>query len=435
MSDEAVTAEAPKKGLVDSIRSFPPTYWVVIVMEFFERFAFYGMMAFLAAYFTDNIGSASQWGAMRTVLYCLLYLVPVFSGALAEKIGYKRVLAAAFVLMTLAYVGLGSTVDIVLYTILAVVMGLGGGLFKPVISGSIARTTDETNSNIGFGIYYWTINVGSMISSLATAYFIGIEKETYVFYLSAACVGLMFFNNLLFYREPKKPDKIKTFADSIDGIVTVCRNWRFLLLLLAFSGFWGLWDRSTDSALWLINNGLVDMTPVNEKVTSVIAWFVSDASFEFTVAHVTTLNSFIIIVLVVPVSYIVRQTKPLPTMITGIGLATLFPLLLAVSDDPWIFIIAMILLSIGEIIAYPKLISYVGLLAPKDKVAIYMGFVFLPVFFSSLIYSYPNGVLWERLVENQGQPGTYWFVIMGLGLLTIFALFVYDRLMAKKLTF
>ena len=138
-------------------------------------------------------------------------------------------------------------------------------------------------------------------------------------------------------------------------------------------------------------------------------------------------------VLVVPVSFIVRQTRPLPTMITGIGLATLFPLLVALSNDPWIFILSMVFLSVGELIAYPKLISYVGLLAPKDKVAIYMGFVFLPVFFSSLIFSYPNGVLWESLVEERSLISEYWFIITGLGLLTIALLFGYDRLLGKKL--
>lgn len=421
-----------KKSL---LKSFPSTYWVVIVMEFFERSAFFGIMAFLADYFKENVGDAEQWGMLRTVLYVILYIVPIFSGAVAEKVGYKKVLCVAFVLMTIGYFGLGNVTNIWFFFGFVIVLGMGGGLFKPIISGTVARSTDENNSAVGFGIYYWSINVGSLITSIVAAHFINVNNVYPIFMLSGVYVALMFINNLLFYREPPKPEKIKTMGDVLSGILTVCRNWRFLLLLIIFSGFWGMYDRASDSALWLLKENYIDLTPVNELVTGIFRFFGLDWEFSFNVANVMTINAGVIVLFQVFVSNIVRKTPPIPTMIVGIGLASLFPLMVALSNNAWVFILGLVIFSIGEITAYPKLISYVGLIAPRDKVAIYMGFVFLPVFFASLIFNYPNGVLWADLVEEKGAISTYWFIVAGLGGATMLALLVYHKLIGKSLAF
>jgi dipeptide/tripeptide permease len=428
-----VEEQTPKRGAFDLIRSFPRTYWVVIVMEFFERMAFFGMNAMLAKYFVERVGTHVQCGFMRGLLYWLLYLIPLFSGAIAEMIGYKKVLAAAFVLMTAGYLGLGHATSYPLFMGFVVILAIGGGLFKPVISGTIARLTDKSNSTMGFGIYYWSINVGSCIASLVTAHYINIQNLYPVFVLSAIYVGMMVFNNLFFFREPQKPEKIKTLGDVFKGIATVCANWRFMLLLLIFSGFWVMYRRIEDSALWLLSENYLDLTPVNEFVSGLLSPILGAGfEFRFNEANIMTINAGVIILFQVVVSFVVRKAKPLPTMIVGIGLATLFPIIVALSTDAWLFVLALVLFSIGEITAYPKLISYVGLIAPRDKVAIYMGFVFLPVA-ASTAFEPVNGYLWETIVIRDGNIPQYWWIIAGIGAATMLGLIVYDKLVGKRL--
>jgi len=424
-------APATKKSVGTLLKSFPRTYWVVIVMEFFERTAFYGMMAFLADYFVEHVGSHTQWGIMRPVLFWLLYIIPLFSGAMAEKVGYKKILSVAFVLMALAYFLAGYAVTFLPFLLTMVLLGVGGGLFKPVISGTIARSTDKSNSTMGFGIYYWTINVGSLITSLVAHHFVQQESYTILFVLSGIYVSLMLVNNLFFYREPQKPGKIKSYADVFNGIKTVCLSGRFIVLLVIFSGFWIMYNRSQDSALWLLRENYLDLAPVNSFVSSVLGPLGIGSGFEFSVANVMTINAGVIVLCQVPVSYLVRNTKPVPTMVVGIGLAVLFPLILFISNNAWLFILGLVLFSIGEITAYPKLISYVGLIAPKDKVAIYMGFVFLPVAFSTF-FDPINGVIWERLVIKGGDIPTYWLIIAGIGFATMVALIIYDRTLGRR---
>ena len=74
--------------------------------------------------------------------------------------------------------------------------------------------------------------------------------------------------------------------------------------------------------------------------------------------------------------------------------------ILAFSSNIWVFIVGIVICSLGEMVAHPKYFSYLGLIAPEDKKATYMGFGFLYGFFGSLIGSFLGAWLYVRLVDN-----------------------------------
>jgi MFS family permease len=62
--------------------------------------------------------------------------------------------------------------------------------------------------------------------------------------------------------------------------------------------------------------------------------------------------------------------------------------------------VGIIIFSIGEMTAHPKFISYLGLIAPPDKKATYMGFGFLYGAFGSLIGGVLGAFLYVRFIDN-----------------------------------
>jgi MFS family permease len=100
------------------------------------------------------------------------------------------------------------------------------------------------------------------------------------------------------------------------------------------------------------------------------------------------------------VSKIVSKTKALPTMITGISFATIGMAILAINTSIWVFILGIFIFSLGEMTAHPKYISYLGLIAPRDKKATYMGFGFLYGFFGSSIGGVLGAFLYVRLIDR-----------------------------------
>ena len=187
--------------------AFPRLYWLVVVFEFFERGSYYGMMSVLSVYMTDVLGFAKQdVGLIKGTIQPLLYFLPILAGALADRFGYRRMLMIAFSLLGTGYFLTSQMTTYATVFLSLVVMGFGAGIFKPVISGTIARCTDETNSTLGFGVFYWSINLGAFLFPLVVVPLLrdNVGWE-WVILAAAIGTGAMLIPTILAYREPPKP--------------------------------------------------------------------------------------------------------------------------------------------------------------------------------------------------------------------------------------
>lgn len=146
---------------------FPKNFWFANTLELFERFAWYGMFMLLALYLTGSrdtgaLGfSQSQKGTIMGVVVGTLYLMPLITGALADRLGFRKTLLTAFSILIVGYLLMGSVSSYLSVFISFFITAMGAALFKPVISATIARTTDDETSSIGFGIFYMMVNIGA----------------------------------------------------------------------------------------------------------------------------------------------------------------------------------------------------------------------------------------------------------------------------------
>ena len=144
-------ASAKKPG----ITSFSKNYWIVILMEFFERGSYYGMMSILSVYMTDQLNFTKESvGVIKSTIQPLLYILPILSGAIGERFGYRKTLIFAFIFLGIGYFLTSQTTEYAMVFASLIIMAVGAGAFKPMISGTIARETNESNSTLGFGIFY-----------------------------------------------------------------------------------------------------------------------------------------------------------------------------------------------------------------------------------------------------------------------------------------
>ncbi|GAB4365671.1 MAG: hypothetical protein Kow0042_05090 [Calditrichia bacterium] len=711
-------ADQKKKG--KGLSSFTGQFWLVVVFEFFERGSYYGMMSILSVYLTDILNfSKESVGIIKGTIQPLLYFLPIISGALADRFGYRRTLMVAFSLLGLGYFLTSQATDYALVFGALVVMGFGAGTFKPIISGTIARVTDEENSTLGFGIFYWSINLGAFLFPLILVPFLKKMDWTYVIIASAICTGVMLIPTFFFYKDPVKqqsndkskqtnliqtlanafeiiyspvvllynvmkqtamkrllilglllfgvayslynylqppgatevysrigivrgesrmafqvdrnmlgkdyysfnveddqfqvtifkPQRLEEFADTLlqkirqyagfesitladleqyiqlsdkkiqlsmraghsgpdkfelvtegDNHLIIVANdpgnfenyqtevlqalrqyplfsavqladisklyaesqgrpffilyvlllvlvalgiisysnrkgevtttpapsgsntvpfflvtalglifWflpgltmlgrivsfiiyftatslfiidksdkakfidhaKFLLMIFLYSGFWILYFQMFDSVLWYVQ-AYVDGTNLNTSINNFLGIFGINLNWTFDIEHVTVINAGTIILLQLFISNIVKTRKALPTMITGIAIGTLGMAILAISANIWVFVIGIILFSIGEMTAHPKFISYIGIIAPSDKKAMYMGYLFLYGVFGSSIGGIVGAKLYVHFVDGLNQPKLLWLIFAGIGVVTIVALLLYNRFLAEK---
>ena len=414
------------------LSTFPKVFWTANVMELFERGAYYGMNSVLAVYLTNSIreggvGFTEQSvGFLQSLIYACTYVVPILGGALADRYGYRRMLMVAFSFLAVGYflAGQMSAYGAVFASLL--IMATGSGLFKPIISGTIARSTNEANSGFGFGVYYWMINMGAFLAPLMVSYLKGFSWS-YVFVASSLYCALMIIPTLFTFTEPPKPENTKSLKQVLNGMAMVLGDARFMLMIFVYSFFWILYFQNFGSVLWFLRD-FINTAPIDSFFASL------GIPIKFDAEHVTVINAGTIILLQVLISRIVKNIKPLPTMISGIGFGVLGFICLAFATNIWIFIVGIAVFSIGEMTAHPKYYSYVGLVAPSDKKAVYMGYAFLYGVIGSLVGSNLGGAMYENLLKPLvGQTGIendirlFWLIFAFLGLVAGLGLLLYNK--------
>lgn len=425
--------------------SFPRTFWIANVMEFFERGAYYGLNAVLAVYLSDVLGIQKQAiGLLQGFVYALTYILPIAGGALADRLGYRKMLLLAFSLLSIGYFAAGNFDSYGMVFVFLLVMATGSGLFKPIITGTVARTTTTWNSGFGFGVYYWSINLGAFLAPFFVNWIRGEFDWLYVFYASAAWCFLMLLPTIFLYKDPERPESKKSIRQVMKEAALVLSNSRFMLLIIVYSCFWILYFQMFCSVLWYLRD-FIHRAPVDQFMQKVI--FLKP--FKFDAEFVTIINAGTIVLLVVFVSWIVKNLKAFPVMAVGIMIGSGGFLVLAFTHSAWMFILGIAVFSIGEMTTHPKYYSYIGIVAPKEQKAVYMGYAFLYGVFGSLIGTNLGAVLYEKILEPvvpseeaveagiplaaevMSQVRFFWLIFAVLGIFCLVCMLLYNRFFSQ----
>ncbi|RPJ02401.1 MAG: MFS transporter, partial [Candidatus Aminicenantes bacterium] len=89
---------------------FPATFWTANTIELFERAAYYSMASFMVIYLKESLGMSPEFATFLngSLLWGIIYFMPILSGTLADKFGFKRSLSLSFVFISLGYFIMGN---------------------------------------------------------------------------------------------------------------------------------------------------------------------------------------------------------------------------------------------------------------------------------------------------------------------------------------
>jgi len=419
------------------LRQLSGTLYSAVTMELLERLAYYGMYLVLGIYLMEEIGvPADLYGlAVPGIFMSMLYLLPLFAGALADKYGYRPALMVAFAILTIGYLLLGKATGFAMICVALALIAIGGSIIKPVIAGAVTHTTEEGSTRpVGFGLYYTMVNIGAFVGPLLAAAVRDRFEFRYVFWVSAAACAVAFLQAVFVFREPL-PDAVrassKTVGEKIKEMVMVLGNWRFVLLLVIFSGFWGMINVLFSFMPHYINN-FTNLEPL-------IAFFASIPVVGNWLASVTkpevfvSIDALLIIAFQAMISYLTRRWPTLRAMLIGTTVATLSWILPAVSPAALVVATGIVIWSIGEMTCSARFFQYCGTVAPADQVAVYLGYSFFAIFIGNL-YSGPwAGWLYERFVRGPLEtgadptPAPFFAGVIAMGAASVIGLALYAR--------
>jgi len=394
-----------------AFRRFPRTFWAANTMELFERWAWYGLFLVLALYLTKSkeVGalgfSQEQKGNIMGIVSAILYFLPVITGSIADKLGYKKVLLLSFGILSSGYLVMGWLTNYYSVFMIFLFIAVGGALFKPVISATIAKTTDESNSSIGFGIFYMMVNLGAFIGPIIASKLRELDWQ-YVFYMSAGITLVNVILVLFFYKEPDRGEPEKNLATSIKrslyNIYITLKDFRFLIFLILIVGFWSMYlqlfftlpvfiDQWMDTAS--VYNVLYDISPGLARAIGTDQQTVNPEM-------ITNIDALYIVLFQILISSLVMRFKPLYAMIIGIFISATGIGLMFMTQNALFLIPSIFVFAVGEMATSPKITEYIGRIAPKDRVGLYMGASFLPMSGGNYIAGLLSGQVYGSMSDK-----------------------------------
>src|SRR6185436_16366508 len=82
---------------------FSSTFWIANILELFERFAFYGAKAVLTVFIAEKVGLKEEAGSLAGLFTGLIFLLPIVAGVFVDRYGFKKTLAACFLIFCVGY--------------------------------------------------------------------------------------------------------------------------------------------------------------------------------------------------------------------------------------------------------------------------------------------------------------------------------------------
>jgi dipeptide/tripeptide permease len=378
-------APEPKLGVLATVKTFPRAFWMGCTIEMWERLAYYGVRVVMPIYIAqaDEPGGLHFTQTEKANIYTWWFIVgsgiPMLSGGFADRYGYKKTIALSATINILAFVLMGNLRTYAGFFAAVMLLALGTALFKPALQGTLAQSMTKESSSVGWGLFYWLVNVGAAIGP-PFAGFMHLMGWKYVFYGSAGITALNYLMLLTYPSVDSGSDKTKKASRVLFDTLRNFFDLKLLAVITIFTGFWmmlyQLWDFMPNFyADWIDSSTLVKMMPWLPT-----SWTQASArGVQLKQENALNLNAILIVLFVVPMSFLIRKLRVLTSMTIGILIATVGTLVYGTSPSVFALFLGILLFSLGEMMTGPKKTEYFALIAPKGKKALYLGYVNIPV--------------------------------------------------------
>jgi dipeptide/tripeptide permease len=415
---------------------FPRAFWIANLVELFERAAFYAVFIAITLYLTNVVGFsdiAAAW--IGGVFAAGLYFLPPFTGAFADKIGFRKGILLAFTLLTLGYFVLGALPYKPTVLPAIVILMIGGSFIKSIITGTVAKTSTSDTRARAFSIFYGIVNVGSFTGkSLAYPLRLNLGLES-INYYAAFMTFLALIVVYLYYRNVDIHGEAKTINEAWHGLLRILTNGRLFALVLIVAGFWiiqfQIYATMPKYVLRTVGNHAAPEWIANVNPLVVMSCVVLVTSLMKKVKAITSMN---VGMLLMPLSALCMASSPLLQSVFGtsisLGIARAHPITI-------MLVTGIVVQGLAECFISPRYLEFFSLQAPRGEEGAFLGFAQLHSFFATLLGFGLSGYLLTaycpdpktltpgQLVHAYDHANYIWYYFAGIGSVAAIALYVY----------
>ncbi len=422
---------------------FPKAFWTANIVELCERAAYYAVFITITLYLSDVVGFDDIDAAWLSGFYAAgVYFLPPFTGALADKMGFRKAMILAFGLLAIGYFILGAMPYKATVVPGIVILMLGGSFIKGLITGTVAKTSTSLQRARAFSIFYGMVNVGSF-SGKSIAYplrmNLGLES---INYFAAAMSILAVIVVYFFYKNINTDGEGKTIKEAWKGLVRIMAKPRLVILILIVSGFWmiqhQMYATMPKYVLRAVGKAASPEWIANVNPAIVVTFVVLITQLMKKARAITSMN---IGMLLMPFSALCMASSPLLEASFG----TSVPLVFGITAHPiTIMLIAGIILQgLAECFISPRYLEFFSHQAPKGEEGLYLGFGHLHSFVANilgfglsgyLLTKYcpdPKTLMPDQLLHAYDHANVIWYYFAAIGSVSAIALYIYAKVVHR----
>ncbi|MEM6993340.1 MAG: MFS transporter [Myxococcota bacterium] len=450
-------------------------FWTANIVELLERAAWYGVFIAITLYLSRILGFSDVEAATVSGTFSAgLYFLPTFSGAYADRIGYRRALLLAFGLLTVGYFGMWLLPSLIesaglatygeevrfsglkqtsyrwLFVPVMLIIMVGGSFIKSVITATVARETTEENRARGYSIFYAMVNIGAfggktVVKPLRES--MGNEGLVALNLFAASMTALAFLLVFFVFKSRDEIGQGKSIDEIWRALKAVLSRGRLVILILIITGFWmvqhQLYASMPKYVLRMAGEGASPSWYANVNPAAVV---LTIGIVSHLMRKRTALSSMTVGMFIMPVSAFCMASG---NFVGGGEIFGMHPV-------AFMMIVGIAFQGLAESFISPRFLEYFSRQAPRGEEGLYLGFSHLHSFLSSLFGFVTSGFLLERYVPDpktlseadqaqrlaalagQGEmPEAYahahylWFVFVGIAVVSAVSLVIYGRVVKR----
>jgi MFS family permease len=390
---------------------FPKTFWVLMGATFIDRVGGALIFPFLSLYVTShfNVGM-TEVGIVFAVFAISSVVGSVFGGAMTDRFGRKSMLLFGLITSALSSLAMGFINDFRLFYLIAGLVGLLSNTAGPAQQAMVADLLPEEKRSQGFSVIRvianLAITIGPLIGGLMASY------SFILLFISDAILSTITALIVFFSIPETKPElsgeEEDTLMQSLGGYGDILRDWLFVVYVIVS----------------------IMIVTVYMQMNSSLPVYLRDVHGVTTkqFGYILSLNAGLVVFFQFWITRKISRYKPMFLIAIGSLLYAIGYAMYGFVSTYVLFLVAMVIITIGEMINAPTSQSIVANIAPVDMRGRYMA-----IFGLSWAISASIGPLLAGLVMDNFNPNWVWYGAGIMGIISAICFFLLNNPMQKRL--
>ena len=375
---------------------FPRPFWVLMLGTFIDHIGAFMLLPFFALYITQHFGlSMTGLGGILFVFAISGTIGGFLGGALADKFGRRSIILFGILFSGASSLLMGFIDSLVIFIVIVMVVGLLQDIGGPAQSALVADVLPQHRQSEGFAIWRVVVNISAVIGPLIG----GILASSNFRLLFIGDALLSFVTAIIvFLALPETKPKLKEGLVP-QSLLQTAIDYRRVLADRLFMAF--------------ILIGILSVM-VYSQMNTTMPVFLRDIhnmppeNYSYLIA----LNATLVVLLQFGITRKIKEYQPLIMLALGVFCLAFGFAMYGFGGGLLYFAVAMVIITIGEMIIAPVGQAFVARLAPEEMRGRYMA-----MFGFSWAFPFAIGPLAAGLITDQISFYWVWYAAGIVGLI------------------